>query len=92
MSNVTEEPYIVEIISQGKGIISFIAIPDFFRILGYFTYAYTNANGNKYSITMTTVFVDLNGTLGYSEDERYKLKAGSPASGAGVYTDHNYNW
>jgi len=41
---------------------------------------------------MTTVFVDLNGTLGYSEDERYKLKAGSPASGAGVYTDHNYNW
>jgi len=33
---------------------------------------------------MTTVFVDLNGTLGYSDDERYKLKAGSPAIGAGV--------
>ena len=49
-----------------------------------FAYAGTNANGNKYSITMTTVFVDLNGTLGYSEDERYKLKAGSPAIGAGV--------
>ncbi len=49
-----------------------------------FAYAGTNANGNKYSITMTTVFIDLNGTLGYSEDERYKLKAGSPAIGAGV--------
>jgi len=49
-----------------------------------FAYAGTNANGNKYSITMTTVFVDLNGTLGYSEDERYKLKAGSPAIVAGV--------
>lgn len=49
-----------------------------------FAYAGTNANGNKYSITMTTVFVDFNGTLGYSQDERYKLKAGSPASGAGV--------
>ena len=49
-----------------------------------FAYAGTNANGNKYSITMTTVFVDFNGTLGYSEDERYKLKAGSPAIGAGI--------
>ena len=49
-----------------------------------FAYAGTNANGNKYSITMTTVFVDLNGTLGYSQDERYKLKASSPAIGAGV--------
>jgi len=49
-----------------------------------FAYAGTNANGNQYSITMTTVFVDLNGTLGYSDDERYKLKAGSPAIGAGV--------
>ncbi len=49
-----------------------------------FAYAGTNANGNIYSITMTTVFVDFNGSLGYSNDERYKLKAGSPALGAGV--------
>ncbi len=49
-----------------------------------FAYAGTNANGNKYSIIMTTVFVDFNGTLGYSEDERLKLKTGSPALGAGV--------
>jgi len=49
-----------------------------------FAYAGTNANGNKYSITMTTVFVDFSGSLNYSDDAKWKLKAGSPAIGAGV--------
>jgi len=49
-----------------------------------FSYDGTDANGNKYNIDMTDVFVDPDGTLGYSQDARYKLKAGSPAIGAGV--------
>jgi hypothetical protein len=49
-----------------------------------FAYAGTNANGNKYSITMSTVFVDFSGSLNYSDDAKWKLKAGSPAIGAGV--------
>jgi hypothetical protein len=44
----------------------------------------TNANGNKYNVVMTTVFVDYSGSLNYSDDAKWKLKAGSPAIGAGV--------
>ena len=44
----------------------------------------TNANGNKYSVVMTSVFVDYSGSLGKSEDAKWMLKAGSPAIGAGV--------
>ena len=33
---------------------------------------------------MATVFVDYSGTLGKSDDAKWKLKAGSPAIGAGV--------
>ena len=44
----------------------------------------TNENGNKYSVPMTTVFVDYSGSLNYSDDAKWKLKAGSPAIGAGV--------
>lgn len=49
-----------------------------------FAYAGTDGNGNKYGIAMTSVFVDFNGTLGYSEDAKWILKTGSPAIGAGV--------
>ncbi|MBN2697568.1 MAG: hypothetical protein JXR52_01975 [Bacteroidales bacterium] len=44
----------------------------------------TDANGNKYNIAMTSVFVDYNGNLGYSQDEKFKLRNESPAIGAGV--------
>jgi len=36
MSNVTEEPYIVEIISQGKGMKGFITILEFFSYFSVF--------------------------------------------------------
>jgi hypothetical protein len=44
----------------------------------------TNANGNQYNVVMANVFVDFNGNLRYSTDGKWKLKAGSPAIGAGV--------
>jgi hypothetical protein len=44
----------------------------------------TNANGNQYNVVMANVFVDFSGTQGHSSDGRWKLKAGSPAIGAGV--------
>jgi hypothetical protein len=44
----------------------------------------TNANGNKYNVGMTSVFVDYSGSLGKSDDAKWALKAGSPAIGAGV--------
>ena len=44
----------------------------------------TDANGNKYNIVMANVFVDYSGSLNYSDDGKWKLKAGSPAIGAGV--------
>jgi hypothetical protein len=44
----------------------------------------TNANGNQYNVVMANVFVDYNGTQGYSTDGKWQLKAGSPAIGAGV--------
>ena len=44
----------------------------------------TDANGNLYNIDMTTVFADFNGQLDMSTDGKWKLKAGSPALGAGV--------
>lgn len=47
-------------------------------------YPGTNADGNKYNIAMVTVFIDYSGSLGYSDDAKWKLKAGSPAIGAGV--------
>jgi hypothetical protein len=43
-----------------------------------------NANGNQYNIDMTNVFADFDGTLGYSADGKWQLKAGSPAIGAGT--------
>jgi hypothetical protein len=44
----------------------------------------TNANGNQYNIDMSLVFEDFNGSLGFSTDGRWQLKAGSPAIGAGI--------
>jgi len=44
----------------------------------------TNENGNKYSVAMTSVFVDFSGSLSYSDDAKWKLKTVSPATGAGV--------
>jgi hypothetical protein len=44
----------------------------------------TNANGNLYNVVMANVFVDFSGSLNYSDDAKWKLKAGSPAIGAGV--------
>ena len=44
----------------------------------------TNANGNQYNVVMANVFVDYNGTQGYSTDGKWQLKNGSPAIGAGV--------
>jgi hypothetical protein len=44
----------------------------------------TNANGNKYNVVMTSVFVDYSGNLGKSDDAKWMLKVGSPAIGAGV--------
>ena len=44
----------------------------------------TNANGNQYNVVMANVFVDYNGTQGYSTDGKWQLKNSSPAIGAGV--------
>ena len=44
----------------------------------------TNANGNQYNVVMANVFVDFNGTQGYSSDGKWQLKVGSPAIGAGL--------
>lgn len=44
----------------------------------------TDADGNQYNVDMSTVFVDYDGALEYSEDGKWKLKEGSPALGAGV--------
>jgi hypothetical protein len=44
----------------------------------------TDANGNLYNVSMANVFVDFSGTLEYSTDGKWQLKAGSPAIGAGV--------
>jgi len=44
----------------------------------------TNANGNQYSVDMSTVFVDFDGSLNYSTDGKWQLKTGSPAIGAGI--------
>jgi hypothetical protein len=52
-----------------------------------FAAAGTNANGNKYNVAMTSVFVDYSGILGKSDDAKWMLKAGSPAIGAGVSGD-----
>lgn len=43
----------------------------------------TNANGNQYNIDMALVFADFDGSLDLSTDGKWKLKAGSPAIGAG---------
>ncbi len=44
----------------------------------------TDASGNQYNIDMTTVFADFDGQLEMSTDGKWKLKAGSPALGAGA--------
>ncbi len=44
----------------------------------------TDASGNLYNIDMTTVFADFDGQLEMSTDGKWKLKAGSPALGAGA--------
>ncbi len=44
----------------------------------------TDANGNLHNISMANVFADYSGTLDYSTDGKWQLKAGSPAIGAGV--------
>ncbi len=44
----------------------------------------TNANSNQYNVVMANTFVDFSGSLNYSDDARWKLKAGSPAIGAGI--------
>ena len=44
----------------------------------------TNANGNQYNIDMSLVFEDFDGSLEFSTDGRWQLKAGSPAIGAGI--------
>ena len=44
----------------------------------------TDANGNLYNIDMATIFADFDGQLDLSTDGKWKLKAGSPALGAGA--------
>ncbi len=44
----------------------------------------TDANGNQYSVDMDMVFADFDGSLEYSTDAKWQLKAGSPAIGAGT--------
>lgn len=44
----------------------------------------TDANGNQYNVDMATVFADFDGSLEYSTDAKWQLKAGSPAIGAGT--------
>jgi hypothetical protein len=39
--------------------------------------------GNQHNVDMNLVFVDFDGTLGYSSDGKWQLKEGSPAIGAG---------
>jgi hypothetical protein len=46
------------------------------------TYYFSGSN-NQNNVDMNTVFVDYDGTLGYSPDAKWQLKAGSPAIGAG---------
>lgn len=41
-------------------------------------------NGNQLNVDLDNVFVGWNNTTGYSSDNRFALKAGSPAIGAGV--------
>jgi len=44
----------------------------------------TNANGNQYNIVMSQVFEDYDGSLEFSTDGKWQLKAGSPAIEAGI--------
>lgn len=41
-------------------------------------------NGNQINVNLDNVFVGWNSTTGYSSDNRFALKAGSPAIGAGI--------
>jgi hypothetical protein len=43
-----------------------------------------NTNGNQLNVNMDNVYLGFSSGTGYSSDGRYKLKAGSPAIGAGV--------
>jgi hypothetical protein len=43
-----------------------------------------NENGNQYNIDMNSVFADFNGALGMSNDGKWQLMDGSPATGAGI--------
>ena len=78
VSNSTIQNNIVKDVATGIRINNNVLHNNILAISG------TDINGNKYSVDLNTVFVDYNGTLGYSADGKWQLKDGSPASGAGI--------